>query len=140
MGRGQQRPSTAPITLLFPKEKDRKGNRSLLTPSQLGSCTEQISSFNHSKNQSLKRQTQVSDRPSQNDRVVSFAKSKRAYLPKKSHVNKSQKKYNIYIYIHISTYKEIKCCSTIGLHSVPHSGAKHAGSRLPLHFQCFSQT
>lgn len=137
MGRGQQRPSTAPITLFFPKEKDRKGNRSLLTPSQLGSCTEQISSFNHSKNQSLKRQTQVSDRPSQNDRVVSFAKSKRAHLPKKVMLIRARKNR---IYIYISTYKEIKCCSTIGLHSVPHSGAKHAGIHLPLHFQCFSQT
>lgn len=138
---GQQWPSTAPITLFFPPtkktgKKTSDANRFLLTLSQTGSCTEQISSFNHSKIKAWKETNTgfFSDRPSQKDRVVSFANSKRANLPKKRHVNKSQKKYNIYLYSYINIQRDQMLFYHWFLHSVPHPGAKHAGSRLPFFF------
>lgn len=52
-----------------------------------------------------KRQTQVSDRPSQKDRVVSFAKSKRAFMPKKVMLLRARKNI-IYLYSYINIQRD----------------------------------
>lgn len=62
-----------------------------------------VSIFSKSK---LEKRHRFSDRPSQKDWVVSFSKSKRAYLPQKRNVNKSQKKYNIYLYSYINIQRD----------------------------------
>ncbi len=106
MSRGQQRPSTAPITLLFPKKRTGKKTDPCWPPLSREAVLNRFPVSIIPKSKLEKRQTQVSDRPSQKDRVVSFAKSKQAYLPKKSHVNKSQKKYNIYLYSYINIQRD----------------------------------